>query len=45
MDLGHSVDTLFFLNSCKSRRISSYDKTGGNHDWVDIRPGETKTIA
>ncbi len=45
MHLGHSIETLFVLNSCKSRRISSYDKSGGNHDWVDIKPGETKTIA
>jgi len=45
MDPGHSLDTLFYLNQCKSKRISSYDKTGGNHDWLDIKPGETKTIA
>lgn len=45
MNLGHSVDTLFFLNNCKSKRISSYDKTGGNHDWLDLEPEETKTIA
>ncbi len=27
------------------RRLSSYDRTGGNHDWWDFAPGETKTIA
>jgi len=42
---GNSIDSLFVLNACKSRRISSYDKTGGNHDWVDILPGETKVLA
>ncbi len=25
--------------------MSSYDKSGGNHDWVDIEPGETNTFA
>jgi hypothetical protein len=27
-------------DSIKRRRISSYDKTGGNKDWIDINPGE-----
>lgn len=42
---GNSIDTLFALNKCKSRRISSYDRSGGNHDWVDIKAGEVKTVA
>lgn len=29
----------------KRRRISSYDKTGGNKDWVTIKPAEKKIIA
>ncbi|HVT14547.1 MAG TPA: glycoside hydrolase family 172 protein [Fimbriimonadaceae bacterium] len=29
----------------KSRRISSYDRTGGNDDFVGIGPGETLTLA
>jgi hypothetical protein len=32
-------------DSIKRRRISSYDKTGGNHDWLDIQPGELIAIA
>ena len=32
-------------DSIKRRRISSYDRTGGNKDWVTIKPGEKKTIA
>jgi len=32
-------------DSIKRKRISSYDKTGGNHDWLDIKPGELITIA
>ncbi len=42
---GNSLDTLFFLNRCKSRRASSFDRSGGNHDWLDIPAGETKTFA
>ncbi len=26
-------------------RVSSYDTTGGNHDWWDFPPGETRVIA
>ncbi len=33
------------LRNYRSRRVSSYDRTGGNRDWVDIEPGATKTIA
>lgn len=33
------------LRNYRSRRISSYDRTGGNRDWVDIAAGETRTIA
>lgn len=42
---GNSLDTLFLLHSCRSRRRSSYDVTGGNHDWMDFKPGECKTFA
>ena len=28
----------------KRRRISSYDKKGGNLDWIDIKAGETVVI-
>jgi hypothetical protein len=39
------LDSLFLLKNSKTARISSYDRTGGNHDWVDIAPGETKVMA
>lgn len=42
---GNSLESLFVLKECRSRRVSSYDKTGGNHDWIDIEPGETNTFA
>ncbi|MDH7601573.1 MAG: DUF2961 domain-containing protein [Armatimonadota bacterium] len=29
----------------RSKRISSYDTTGGNRDWKEIKAGETLTVA
>ncbi len=29
----------------RSKRISSYDRAGGNHDSISVEPGETKVIA
>ena len=31
--------------NARSRRISSYDRSGGNHDCIDIPKGETATLA
>lgn len=45
MNTGHSIDDIFMLNNCRSRRISSYDRSGGNHDWIDLPPGSTVTFA
>ncbi|MEG2596670.1 MAG: DUF2961 domain-containing protein, partial [Ruthenibacterium sp.] len=42
---GHSIDDLFLLQNCKTRRAASDDKTGGNHDWLDLPAGEIKTFA
>jgi hypothetical protein len=39
------LDNLFILKDSLTARISSYDRSGGNHDWVDIAPGETKVLA
>src|SRR5438105_1808544 len=33
------------LRAAKSRRFSSYDRTGGNDDRLHVAPGETVTIA
>jgi len=27
-------------DSVKRKRISSYDRSGGNHDWIDVKSGE-----
>ena len=41
---GVPLDGLYLLKDTKTLRVSSYDTTGGNHDWVPIAPGETKTL-
>lgn len=32
------------LRNYKSRRSSSWDRTGGNADWVTVDPGQTATV-
>lgn len=39
-----SLNTLAIKRDTKRKRVSSYDKKGGNDDRVYIRPGETFTI-
>jgi len=44
--IGHTtLASLATLRSFRSKRFSSFDPTGGNHDWWDVAPGETVTIA
>lgn len=45
MMFGNDMGSLYVLNSCRSKRVSSYDRTGGNHDWIDLEPGDTATLA
>ncbi|MGI8907596.1 MAG: glycoside hydrolase family 172 protein [Candidatus Sumerlaeaceae bacterium] len=33
------------LRTYRSRRVSSYDRSGGNHDWVVLDPGQSVTLA
>ncbi len=33
------------LRNYRSKRESSFDRTGGNRDWFDVEPGETKVLA
>ncbi|MFW6119855.1 MAG: glycoside hydrolase family 172 protein [Petrotogales bacterium] len=40
-----SLKNLMILKNVKSRRISSYDQSGGNRDWRTIKSGKTLTIA
>ena len=44
-DRGHSLETLYHLQECRRKRVSSFDPTGGNHDWFDIAPGENRVFA
>lgn len=39
------LDSIFIKKNVKSRRVSSWDKSGGNADWIEIRKGETAVIA
>ncbi len=32
------------LRNYKARRSSSWDRTGGNDDWVQVEPGQTATL-
>ena len=36
---------IYKFKDCKTRRASSFDRTGGNQDFIKFIPGETKTIA
>lgn len=38
------LDGLFTLRNAKSKRISSYDVTGGNGDSIEIKSGETANL-
>lgn len=39
------LDHLTLAHQAKSKRISSWDRTGGNDDRFHIQPGETKVLA
>lgn len=39
------LDTLAVKKDAVSKRASSYDRTGGNGDSINIKPGETATLA
>ncbi len=40
-----SLDDLPALRDFESHRITSADPTGGNADWWDIAPGQTRVLA
>ena len=39
------MDFLMHRRQGRTNRISSWDKTGGNHDWIPFAPGENKVLA
>ena len=40
----HSLSNIYLPKDGVRRRISSYDRSGGNDDRIYIKPGETRTI-
>ncbi len=42
---GNNLDTLFVLRDTKTRRVSSYDREGGNNDSALIQPQGTLDVA
>ncbi len=40
-----ALNDLFQLKSVKTKRVSSYDRTGGNADKIQVNAGETAVIA
>jgi hypothetical protein len=41
---GH-LDAITFRSKARSKRVSSFDRTGGNADYIKIPKGETATLA
>ncbi len=43
--MGYDLSSLYVQTKGKTARVSSYDTSGGNHDWIDLPAGDTKVIA
>lgn len=39
------LDSLIYPRRARSRRISSWDKTGQNRDFIQVGAGETAVLA
>jgi hypothetical protein len=42
--LSHAQHSLFVARNARSRRASSYDRSGANADYIEIGPGETAVL-
>jgi hypothetical protein len=40
----HPLQSLFTFTGARSRRASSWDRSGGNHDFITVGSGETATL-
>lgn len=40
-----SLSGLLVPRKGRTKRFSSWDRSGGNHDWLTFEPGETKVLA
>jgi hypothetical protein len=46
MSMGYSsLADLARIRKCRRKRISSYDRSGGNYDWIEIAGGQAVEIA
>ncbi len=45
MEPGRGLDGLIYPSQARSRRVSSWDRTGGNVDAIPVAPGQTVEIA
>ncbi|MHA1451710.1 MAG: DUF2961 domain-containing protein, partial [Promethearchaeota archaeon] len=43
-EIGSDLANIANLRKFKRKRISSYDRTGGNQDWFEIQPNEKKIL-
>ena len=43
--MGSFLEEMIYLKHGRSKRVSSWDQTGGNWDFFNIRAGETATLA
>ncbi len=41
----HFLESMVLIRDYQSRRISSWDRSGGNRDWITIPPGESSVLA
>ena len=41
---GNNLSNIYFKKEGIRKRVSSYDKTGGNDDRIYIKPNESKVI-
>jgi hypothetical protein len=39
------LDGVSNLSDAISKRVSSFDRSGGNDDWVQVKAGSTATLA
>src|SRR5436309_1808173 len=44
MEIQQAIQSLSQMRQGKTKRVSSYDRTGGNKDYYSIHPGEKKEI-
>jgi len=41
----HFLESMMLIRDCQTRRISSWDRSGGNRDWITIPPDKSSILA